>query len=95
MTTPADTLSLADGLIRQRPLLRRFRERMRVYPPKGSSFEFRIELGGLGFKYTGALLLDERQSNDHVRWQLELFLPKLEQGFVDEYDRHRAKLEAA
>ena len=95
MTTPADALAVADGLIRRRPLLRRFREGMRVLPPEGSWFEFRIDLGGLGFEYHGALRLDVRQSTDHVRWQFELFLPQLEQGFVDEYDRHIAKLEAA
>jgi hypothetical protein len=88
-------LGAADVAFRRRPLMRRFRKRAFMLQSGPNTFELRIDMGGLGFEWHGALRVDERTQPDVMRHQVEIFLRELEQGFVDEYDRHLAKLEAA
>ncbi len=95
MTTPGRALELASGRFRRRPLLRRFRERVQALPLQGDYFELRVDMGGLGFEFHGSLPIRHTWEDELSSAHIDRFLCELEEGFVAEYDRHLAKLEAA
>ncbi len=94
MTTADRILELTSARFRRRPLLRRFREGVRVQQELGG-YELRVDFGGLGFDYHGGLRLPSRWGEELCAAHNERFLYELEEGFVKEYDRHLAKSEGA